>query len=371
MGYYFCLVFLILFFCFIRFKIVIKIGAKRKAINFALFGSQLILFLFAAFRGDGSGDYWAYLERGSQVKTFSDIFDNTTHLNTGYSFLAWIVNLFHFPSQVVVAMMNLISITAVGIIIKRFSTIPALSILVFLPFYFQFDMHAARTAVAISLVTLTIPYIIEKKFLRFLLVIIIASIFHPSALIAVGLWFAPDIKIDRTLGIVLVTIAAIFAKLNWVEKTILFIFNKIHFNYGYQILISYIDSQKYGYALKLYDPRILLLILIFVLSRYGNGENCAENRYRRFLRNTCFIAALIMVCFSQRTFFAYRLSAFYNIFTILLVPFMCKDLSTENGYVKHFNRQYYYASIILYFLLALIYSTKLLPYKLCNISYWQ
>lgn len=114
--------------------IVLNTGRKKHYYNIAGF-FLLFLILFAGFRGNGSGDYFAYLMSGSNIKTFSDIFNNTIHMDYGYCFLSWMINALHMPAQTIIISMNIISIGCVAKMIKRYSQMPIMSALIFLPFF--------------------------------------------------------------------------------------------------------------------------------------------------------------------------------------------------------------------------------------------
>lgn len=353
-------------------EICLVCGGKRKDINMAFGVSIIYIFLFAALRGNGNGDYFEYLNRGVAIREAGDILHNNISMNVGYPALAWVVNQLHLPSQSVIAMMNAISIGCIYHTVKIYSVNPGLSMLVFLPFYFQYDMHAARTAVAISLLTLCIPYVIERKPIKFTIVVILATLFHPEVMIGILLYFLPLFSINMVVGLLILLTGSVGTFFNIYDKIILFFLRVLSADYLYDKFNGYVHSERFGYAAKIYDPRLLLVILIFVLAKkYLLYENEKEKKYNNFLINSCFFAAVTMIFFNAHTFMVYRLSSVFNIFTLFLVPVICRDYKKSVCY--HYKCKMYVGTIVVYMLLsvAYIFFTTSVEYKICTLQYWN
>lgn len=366
-------VLLVTFFVVVRDP-AIRIAGSKKSFYILFFIAMSFIFVFAAMRGNGKGDYFAYLRRGADIKSWKSIFNNYIAMDVGYCVLAWIVNIFNWPAQMVIALMNLISLSCIYLTIKRYSEIPVLSLLVFLPFFFQYDMHAARTAVAISVFTLAIPFIIERKFIKFCIVLIIACMFHAEAVIGLFAYFLPEIKFRKTAGVIILVTGMSGTVLNVYDRFVLYTLKVLHLSKYYNKFYGYMTDAEYGYAARLYDPRLWIVIILFLVFRRNMaGETKAENRYRLFLSNACCLTAVLMIFFSAHTFIAYRLSAFYNIFTILLVPQLLKDAEkSPYAFIGPGNRrQIYFCVVCAYFLLACSYALRMnVPYKLFELVYW-
>lgn len=350
---------------------VTKDGKKYYAV-FSLL--VLFVFLFAALRGNGNGDYFIYLRRGARIKKWGDIFNNTIPMEVGYCVLAWIVNQLHWPAQAVIALMNAISICCIAHTVKKYSPNPKLSLLVFLPFFFQYDMHAARTAVAISVFTLSIPYILERKFLKFCAVTVVSILFHKEAAICVAAYFVPRVHINKKLGMALLLIGMAGALLKIYDPLILRVLNILPFKSLQSKFIGYMNNARFGYPARLYDPRLWIVIALFLIARYRMpDESLKERAYRNFLINSCYMTAVIMIVFNAHTIMVYRLSSFYNIFTILLVPQIIEDTKTRRcGFIGPGNRREWCLGITLAYIgLACVYAFNVTStYRFFELMYW-
>ncbi len=354
---------IVIFFLQFHFSGIPKSKAKP---YFAL----LLLLIFAGIRGNGSGDYFNYLLRGQAIKTVSDIFNNTIHMNLGYSILAYIVNRYHLPAQTVIIMMNVISISCVAVTIRRYSCMPVLSVLVFLPFYYQFDMHAARTAVAMGILMLSIPYIIDRKPLKFAVVLAVSMVFHPEALIGIFLYFLPWLKLDFKIMTTILAIEAALVVWIGMDRFVLTILRFTRLGFIYNKFARYVNNARYGYATSLLDPRILLVILLFVVASYLITK---PNDLERLMINITFTCAFIMIFFSEHTIFVYRLSSFYNMFTILLVPMILTHTEKLKAH-KHGYFEIRLTVILFYTIFASAYAYSLgkgAEYKIFELMYWR
>ncbi len=293
-----------------------KIGERNKWKYLLLF---IPLFLFAALRGNGSGDYFGYLDRGENIKTVDDILHMSVGMEIGYKFLAYIVYCFHLPRQFTVIFMNLISLTCISSFIKKYSKDWAFSLLLFLPLFFQFDMHASRTAVAIGICAAGYTFVENRKFLKYILCIALACGFHTTAVVSVPVYFLYGKRISVKAGIVIVVAELLTIRVIPIYNILYFILDKLHLSYFSIKLVEYVSSEAYGYAMPLYDPRIWIPIFIFLISKI-TISNFYKNDNDRCMENCVLLNAILLITFSNTTFFAYRLSAFYYVYIIILAP---------------------------------------------------
>lgn len=318
---YFLLLFIIVI---IQFKLV-----KNSQPKLRFYIGITVLFLFAGLRGMSNGDYTAYLERGKHIDTLCEVFHNNTNMEMGYSFIYYLVNLLRLPGQCVIAGMNLISIGCLAKLIKRYSPNWCLSLLLFLPLYFQFDMHAARTAAAISISALSITYAYKRQPVRFLLVIFAASLFHKTAFIVLPLYFIVKIKVNLYMGMMTILAEMCLVYFIGIDRVVLLILDKLPMKLFYLKYLGYAKSQVYGYRFSLLDPRLWLFILIFILAKLicKNAEKLEE----LFIK-CCFLNVSLLILFSEHTFIAYRLSAFFNIYSIILIPMLLRRVCDKSYY---------------------------------------
>lgn len=75
-----------------------------------------------------------------------------------------------------------------------------LSVFIFITFgFYLFYFNGLRQGLAMALVALATPYLIDKKFLKYLFIVIVASFFHKTALIMILFYFFIHLKIKFEL----------------------------------------------------------------------------------------------------------------------------------------------------------------------------
>lgn len=301
---------------YLVFVLIILLFQYTPKIKYREIISFFILLFFSAFRGNGDGDYFRYLHLTTFMKKISDIFDSTFPAEIGFRVLSYINNQFGFDPQVVIATMNIISLTATFYIINRYSRDKMLSIFLFLPLFFQYDMHAARTAVAIGISMLAFNYLYNERLFKFCIVVFLASLFHKTSLVLLILVVFKFIKFNR-LSMLWITgitvVGSLFISLN---KMIYIILSIIPDKSIADRFLTYINSSEYGYPFKLYDPRLLLVFLIFILCIYTLGATQKEIYYKHIIWTNL----LLIIILREHTVFVTRLTAYFNIYTILIIP---------------------------------------------------
>lgn len=355
----------VIFIVFMQFHFTGMPKVKSKA-----YIASLLLLLFAGIRGNGDGDYFAYLNAGQAINTIYDIFNNSIPMDTGYPVLAYFVNQFHLPAQTIIILMNAISIGCMAVTIRRYSCIPILSVLVFLPFFYQFDMQAARTAVSIGIFMLSIPYVIERKPLKFSLVLAMSVLFHPSALIGIFLYFLPKLKLNYKIMTIILIAEAAWVTLIGVDRLAMAILRTVRLEKVYQRFSAYVNDTTYGYAANVFDVRILLVILLFIVA---SGVITKPSDLERLMINAAFACAFIMIFFSEHTVFVYRLSAFYNVFTILLVPTVLSHIGKTSTHKYRYLRVHIIV-VLFYAAFAFAYAYRIgknAEYKVFELMYWH
>lgn len=336
------------------------------------------LFLFAALRGNGLGDYFTYLTRGADIWFFKDAFSSSLGMEPGYGMLCFFSNRLGLSSQFVIIAMNMLSIFFLSLFIKKYSNNCILSLLLFLPLYFQFDMHAARTAVAISITAYSTIYAVSKKKIRFFLMICMASLFHKTAWITLILYFIAKMKNNFTRGICAIVCMIVVQSLFNIDIFIQGVLNFLNLNRMALSYATYMNSSLYGYKMRLYDPRILLIIGTWLIANIVIKKG---SKVQQFMMNCCLINALAYITFRQHTFIAYRLGAYFNIYTIILIPQILEKLKciqyNNSSLAQCFERQKAVYNLIavnsvyLVYIVGLIYSSYVrngIDYKLFFIS---
>jgi len=192
--------------CLLSFALLSEFGyfkTSKTAKAAFLSAGSLILFFISAFRFDTGYDYRPY------TNFFTRTISNTTaqlatlRFEKGYVFLNRYIQLFVNDFQVLFIIISLIVIILVYAILLKYCKNPSLGLLGFylLGYYFV-SMDLMRNLVAGLIVMYSYKYIKEKDFMRFIVIVLLASTFHLSALVFIPFYFILRLKFNYITFIV-------------------------------------------------------------------------------------------------------------------------------------------------------------------------
>ncbi|MBE7018935.1 MAG: EpsG family protein [Ruminococcaceae bacterium] len=191
---------------------------KRRQIFVWLAGTTL--FVIMGFRHNGVGvDTKHYLSRYHSTAYYDwDVFkhwDLWREEELGFLFFTKILYVWKIPFQVYLILYALFISICISKFILKWSKNP------FWGFYlhatigmFTMSMSGIRQSIACCICWLAIDYILEKKPVRFVLMVILASTFHQSAIFFLVFYFARYLKIKKISGWFFagVSVASIFLR---------------------------------------------------------------------------------------------------------------------------------------------------------------
>lgn len=160
---------------------------SNKSFKHGLVFSIITVFIFLALRFDFGNDYMAYLDIYNEINEVK-IFDPDTFSFKGNE-IGWLYLNRFFGSLgffIMIAFLAAFTCFVVYRFIKKY--VPpkyywfAVFIFIFEPYSMLVLSSAMRQLVAVSIFLLAIDFIIQKKIIMYLLLILVASLFHTSAL---------------------------------------------------------------------------------------------------------------------------------------------------------------------------------------------
>lgn len=187
----------------------------RKAL---LFWFGLFLFVMIAFRSRylGSTDSlnyynnWALL-RGMSFSRLGSYLE-TAQMEKGYLVTVWLLShIFHNP-QFVFVFSGLFFTFAICRFVYKYSPNPALSLVMFVTINgYSFFVQGLRQSVAMCICLMSIEFCRQRKLLKFVLTVLIASLFHQTAIVFLVVYFlygfimnAKMYGVIAALGIILI-----------------------------------------------------------------------------------------------------------------------------------------------------------------------
>lgn len=274
------------------------------------------LLTFCVLRYDVGWDYTSY--RTAIESGFNNII-NLRYEPLGKYLLLIGSYLNFYP--IVFAIFSLLTLRIVYISINKYSINPVLSWLVFysFPLFFFASLSTIRQSLATVLIFYSYKFVVEKKYYKFLIILLVAMSFHISAIVGILLLPIIIFPISRLINIILF-IASFF-----LSKTILlyavnsdFVFLTIFKNYiGYEEAKPELISYLY-YALGIFN-----LLYYNKLSKIN-----PQNKIIITLIN---VGLVLFNTLSFEPVTSLRVSAFFLIFLIYLIPYYVEIFNKQSG----------------------------------------
>jgi hypothetical protein len=212
---------------------------KRKTYIVLTFGVFLILM---AFRAESVGnDTVSYVRLFRDISLTGDVSIYFSRYEIGYLYLNKILSLITTQPQVIIIVTSVITIFGFARFILKYSEIPWLSTYLFFTLrYYGTSMNIVRLNIAIVIILLSYDFLIQSKLLKFIFTVILASLFHRTAIVFLIAW--PITKLNynyKTLGTSLVTTFSLYVLFPVIFPLLLFVFPI----YQYYLDSTYMDGN--------------------------------------------------------------------------------------------------------------------------------
>lgn len=217
--------------------------------------------IIACIRYDIGSDYRWYSNgfKSMAESGFSDMTYGDWEL--GFVFLNKLVGLFTKDPAVLIGIAAAISLSGTFYLIWRYSKNPFMSVFLFLNTYlFYLDLNYVRQAIAMSIMCFAYGFLQDRKFWRFLLLCVLAALFHLTVLYLIPVFFITFVKLNvKTLPIYAAALILYFIASDAVLKVV---FSHFHTEYAESRFI------KYGIAFYYAIYPILLCLGMIALAFY-------------------------------------------------------------------------------------------------------
>ncbi len=150
--------------------------------------SALVLFFILMLQDtDSNGDLILYSDSYSTIgyRSFAYFGRNWKDMKDPfYFFCTWCFSKIGFDFYAWKTLVSFFFVFSFYRLILRYSVNPAMSLIVFLTLgLYAFSFSGLRQTLALAVIMCTYPYLKEKKLLRFILCVVVAALFHRTALI--------------------------------------------------------------------------------------------------------------------------------------------------------------------------------------------
>lgn len=290
--------------------------------KYFLITSGFILFLYAALRAHTlQPDLETYVRVYKYYARYSfleilEIF-NPDFKDPTYYFSGWLFSRIFLDPQWWLAFIGVVYIAVIAVLIYKESNNPLLSLLALLSLeYFEFSLSGLRQTLAMSITTLAFFSLKDRKPWKFLFLVIMASLFHRSALIFLIAYPIATMKLGWKHIIVATFVFCLFFGAQNIVKSLM---EKFLADTQYE---AYIDREITltfsGFIIQGTIFAFCLMYYPIVRQRYEHAD---------VLYNLVFIGLMFQIFSSMLAEF-FRISIYFSMFSIILIPLA---ISTESN----------------------------------------
>jgi hypothetical protein len=254
-----------------------------------------------------------------------------------------IISLFGASYQVWLAIIAALFIFSVSKLIYKYSNEAYLSFVALLSLgYLYFSLTGLRQTLALAMVLLSYSYLRERKLIPFVALVLLGTLFHASALIFLIAYPFANMKIGwkQVVGISVALVFAYFFS-NQVRALVAII--------GWTDTIALYATRETGLTISGFI--IQLSIYLFCLY-YKNGVLKADIKNLSFY-NLLFLG-LVFQAFTIVIAEAFRISMYFSIFSIVLIPKAIK--AEKERRIRMILYVVVYLALLLYFVSSGVFS---------------
>lgn len=347
---------------FMLIAVILRIGIPKKKIksdkvqksNFKYYCLMLgfLLFIIAALRATSVGN-----DSGQYAKHFYNLqqFDlkwiiNNYQKDPAFYYLVKILNYITSNHQWMFAIIGGFYSFSISRFIYKYSKDPMISYIILITMsYFAFSLTGLRQTIAIAIILFSYDYIIQKKLLKFLIIVTVASLFHQSALFFLPAYFISNKQVNNKKvleGLLAVPIVFVLRPL----------------------LVSIVQALLYEtYSIDLAQgaggwPTLLVYFLIIAVGIIFSKQ--IKNEHFSFFLKMMYVGALIQM-FVPLQPNIFRVSMYYNIASIILIPDILK--TQKDKFSKLVSYSLFFILMGIQYYVFTYYTAGVQPYKF----FWQ
>lgn len=283
--------------------------------------AMIIMALLVAFRSSQVGnDTPEYLRIFNEILSNSD-YVSITRFEVGYVFLNRLVGKFTSNAQGVFIVCAIIQYSVFIWFIKKHSKNYALSLLLFFLLTFSSTLNIVRQALAMSFVFIAFDRILYKKPFGAIFWIIVATLFHTSAIITIILVFLPYIKFDGIFALVIFVLCVVFAFTDLLYK----LCELVAPTYAHYFEGKYAESGWLAITYQLLSNLAYFAVVLIPIKVIGrNKAEVLKGRLSVNRKNNILLwityAAFAGMLLGYKVNLIDRLITYFSAFTIVLIP---------------------------------------------------
>ncbi|CDT01423.1 conserved membrane hypothetical protein [Sphingobacterium sp. PM2-P1-29] len=320
----------------------------------------LILFVLASIRWERGTDWLSYI-------TLFENVDNVFYLlafEPGFYYLNYIVASFSDNYTIVLLLQAIIIYVLHFYVIKKYSISPFVTLMIWFGFYIG-SIFFVRFHVALAITLFSFIFIVDRKFWKFFICVLVAFCFHRSAILFIPAYFLFDKTFTRRqllLGMVVsFFLSALFEiGLNFLGQINLGIISEKASTYA-EVGSEYAEEPtRSAFQIMLIGSSYRVLLLLLIVGFYYDLYK--ENVTFRGLLNIYFVGMCLFIIVTPVSVSVARMSQYYEYFQFLMIPYFILRFEYRS------NRNLVLLCIMLFYLMRLksnvsFYEDLYVPYK--------
>lgn len=274
---------LLILILFATLDIDFKFNANSR--NLILFFLFIIFWLVAGLRYETGVDWLGYTKFYTKIGSLTRILGGeiailkNSEFEIGYTLLNVIFKVFTDNVQLLFLIIAFFTNVMLFSSLKHFSGHLFVSLMIyFCTMYFVLDMDAIRQCIALNLFLYSLNFIIEKKILKYFIIILFASLFHRTALLLLPMYFFlnREFKNSTILIIVVVVLTISLFQIHWLRFFIVHLIDILHSG---SFAVKLASSLNHGYSRNFGIGFIgnLLILILCLAKRKKLKENMFFN----------------------------------------------------------------------------------------------
>lgn len=317
--------YLIIMLYFFSISLVRGNGKIKKILTYI--GGILLLLLLAlksSAVGNDTGNYIYYFNRLGQLDGLTD---PASRFEVGYQVYSKLIYLIFKNSQFLFIISSIICMAALILFLKKFSNNIAYSLFLFvgLRFYY-FYLSGIRQSLAISIILVAFIYFRNNKKMISFLLIILATLFHNSAIIFLLIF--PLEKINKVKnGVAFICVFGLLSYL-LINPLINIVLQHLPEYYGHYLLSESFAAGNLANYLD-FGLKMSFIILAIVMN-YKNLN--VDNNDSNYKNNVYFmIISAILSLIATRASLLDRLELYFWIFSITFIPDILNNIRSKSN----------------------------------------
>lgn len=323
---------------------------KPKSSEGLYFCLALFLFMFLGFRYETGYDYDSYKNfyNGIRLNSLGSIF--STRYEPGFMTCIYLCKtILKVSYQEFLIFISILSFLPKYRFIKKYSIYPFLALLMYYPgIYLGQDFGQLRQGIAVGFCFLSIQYIYEKAFIKYLLMIILAMSFHYSAILFFPIYFVTryDYSGKFIISSLICAIVISFVKIDTIIIKVFLLLAPSNISEYFMILVNE-QSKKI-----IFDFGFIIRIATITLYMINRDKIKEYDKFYEIIFNIYFIGTILYCLFYSIPVLSSRGLYYYKFLDIIILTIITKFIKQD--YLK-----------ILYILVLLLYCAYRL-YKIIN-----